>query len=220
MAREESRPDLVALEGLSASIIWDPPVSLRTLAALGTATFLTVAFIQLTTPTGCGGGSPVSRARQDLDTIRQAISLHDSQEPPLRGTSLRPLLGRYLQEIPLDPWGNPYLLDTHVGIVVSAGADGSLGLGDDYDDEDIIVRYKPELRISKAVFSGAGGVVRSGDTLTLTWNKSFRLRQGRDPLQDLVLVVRADAALTVPFSGGHLVDRLGVHKQYGDAEVG
>jgi len=39
---------------------------------------------------------PWSKARQDLDTIRQAISLHDFQNKPLSGASLQPLVGRYL----------------------------------------------------------------------------------------------------------------------------
>ncbi len=44
-------------------------------------------------------------ARQDLDVIRNAITLHDAQNKALTGTKLDPLVGRYLQELPLDPWG-------------------------------------------------------------------------------------------------------------------
>ena len=73
-----------------------------------------------------------AKANQDLDTIRNAITLHDSQNKPLIGTDLKPLLGRYLQELPRDPWGNEYrylVPGSHGGAydLYSLGADGEPG---------------------------------------------------------------------------------------------
>ena len=71
--------------------------------------------------------SQQKQALETLQVLRNAISLHDAQNRPLAGTSLRPLLGRYLQELPNDPWGNEYLLDSSVGLIVSYGADALPG---------------------------------------------------------------------------------------------
>ena len=98
-----------------------------------------------------------AKAMQDLDTIRNAITLHDSQNRPLVGTSLKPLLGRYLQDIPKDPWGNDYLLDAGVGIIVSFGGDQKAGPGTSDEDEDLQVRYKADLRIQSVKLEGAWG---------------------------------------------------------------
>lgn len=93
---------------------------------------------------GCGYSQSIAKAREDLDVLRQAILLHDSQQPPLRGTSLQPLLGRYLQEIPKDPWGRDYMLDTNLGKIECYGEDGVPG-GTRGNDTDVLVEYKPSL---------------------------------------------------------------------------
>jgi len=90
-----------------------------------------------------GPATPKTDARQDLEVIRMAIDLHDAQNKPLTGSSLEPLLGRYLQEIPTDPWGGEYLLNTDVGFILCFGADGKPGGSG--ADEDIYFRYKSEL---------------------------------------------------------------------------
>jgi hypothetical protein len=89
--------------------------------------------------------SPTAKARQDLDTIRNAIVLHDAQNRPLTGTSFRPLLGRYLQEIPRDPWGNDYVLAADAGLILTWGADGKPGGIE--EDDDLIVQFKPALDV-------------------------------------------------------------------------
>lgn len=84
--------------------------------------------------------SPRCEARQELDTLRSAIVLHDSQNEALTGTSLTPLVGRYLQELRPDPWGHAYLFISEAGLILSLGADGQPG--GDYENEDLWVVYK------------------------------------------------------------------------------
>lgn len=69
-----------------------------------------------------------AKALQDLEHIRKAISRYEQQEQrPLSGSSLHPLEGRYMQELPVDPWGNPYLWDGAAGRLLSYGADAFPG---------------------------------------------------------------------------------------------
>jgi len=88
-----------------------------------------------------------------------------------------------------------------VGIVLSRGADGVMGPGKRDGDRDIIVEYKGPLRIVQTEYSESWDSPRPGDTITTTWSKPYRIRQGRDPLRDLVLVVD-DEGNRVPFEGG------------------
>lgn len=113
-----------------------------------------------------------TKAAQDLEVIKKAIALYDAREPkPLTGTDLKPLLGRYMQELPKDPWGNDYLYDGAMGFLCSYGADalprGSGG------DTDIVVRTKPELMISRCQYQGSWGrpTVRTGVGKYATGNK-------------------------------------------------
>lgn len=88
----------------------------------------------------CGGGR--TKSGQDLEVIKKAVSLHDAREPlPLRGTSLRPLLGRFMQEIPLDPWGHEYLFDGELGVLASLGEDQRPG--GSQDATDLVVFTRP-----------------------------------------------------------------------------
>jgi general secretion pathway protein G len=97
-----------------------------------------------------------TKAGQDLEVIKKAISLYDARESrPLVGTALEPLLGRYMQELPRDPWGNTYLFDGAAGVLASYGADalpqGSGG------DTDIVVYTKPPLMINRVQYQGSWG---------------------------------------------------------------
>ena len=83
---------------------------------------------------------PRAAAQQDLDTIRNAISLYEAQNSRLKGTDLQPLVGRYLQEVPKDPWGNEYLVAAEIGLVLTFGADAKPGGND--EASDIIVQIR------------------------------------------------------------------------------
>lgn len=163
----------------------------------------------------------VAKARQDLDTIRQAVSLHDSQERPLIGTDLKPLLGRYLQEIPSDPWGNEYLLDANVGVIISFGGDQRAG-GATEEDQDIEVNYKPALKIQRVTYTGSWGVPRSPAgtpppppaEMRISWSKPFAVTNGgNDVPASIVLILDPKApGTTIPMAGGAVT---GTNTSYG-----
>ena len=73
--------------------------SFKLLFVVAVVATLVGLLIPLYEPPGCGGGSPRTRAVQDLEVLKKAISIWDAREPRiLSGTDLRPLLGRYMQE--------------------------------------------------------------------------------------------------------------------------
>jgi prepilin-type N-terminal cleavage/methylation domain-containing protein len=112
-----------------------------------------------------------TKAKQDLDTIRNAIALHDAQNRPLIGTSLQPLLGRYLQELPRDPWSNEYALDANVGLICSFGADSQAGgVGGDTDQ---YFYYKPPIRVQRVQYIGPWGRPGGQNKIIITVTKPF-----------------------------------------------
>jgi prepilin-type N-terminal cleavage/methylation domain-containing protein len=112
-----------------------------------------------------------TKAKQDLDTIRNAIALHDAQNRPLIGTSLQPLLGRYLQELPRDPWSNEYALDANVGLICSFGADSQAGgVGGDTDQ---YFYYKPPIRVQRCQYIGPWGRPGGQNKIIITVTKPF-----------------------------------------------
>jgi len=76
-----------------------------------------------------------TKAKEDLTIIRNAVALYEQREGKLLiGTSLLPLVGQYLQELPADPWGNAYLYEGSVGFLGTYGADALPGgTGGDQD---------------------------------------------------------------------------------------
>lgn len=100
------------------------------------------------------GESRVAAAKVDINTIQQALKLYklDNQRYPTTEQGLQALLekpttgpaangwkaGGYLERMPKDPWGNPYLYlspgNRGEVDVYSLGADGQPGgTGDDAD---------------------------------------------------------------------------------------
>jgi prepilin-type N-terminal cleavage/methylation domain-containing protein len=68
-----------------------------------------------------------TKAKQDCDTIVQAIQKYNSLEGSMV-TDLMDLKGKYLTNIDTlkDPWGNAYELDPYGGYVFSRGPDGQM----------------------------------------------------------------------------------------------
>ncbi len=126
------------------------------------------------------------KAMMDLDVIRSAVNLYNAQNRPLTGTKLSPLLGRYLQELPVDPWGNEYLFDSQVGVILSYGADAQAG--GKGSDRDVVVYYKPPIQIIRAQYKGKWGLPRRKDRLTVTLSKPAKLVDKSLLLQSLCLV--------------------------------
>lgn len=74
----------------------------------------------------------VDTARQDIHTIRTALDMHYAKRGryPDTSTGLAALTeGQFLQDIPIDPWGNEYIYLNEGGrpVIISYGADGAPG---------------------------------------------------------------------------------------------
>lgn len=89
----------------------------------------------------------LTKAKHELDIIKQALIKHDTFEDRLYiASDPRVLLGKYLQDLPRDPWGRDYEIDWLKGQVRSLGPDHSL------DRDNITVDYKPPLTLQKATW--------------------------------------------------------------------
>ena len=132
-------------------------------------------------------GGKRRKAREDLQLIRNAINLYEGYHAArMKGTELKPLLGRFLGELPMDPWGNRYLLDSSVGLVVTYGADALPGGTD--ADEDLVERYLPPLTIQRVQYEGPWGRPCERNLLRVTMNKPFDLVDEDELLKSLVLL--------------------------------
>ena len=89
----------------------------------------------------------LTKAKHELDIIKQALIKHDTfEERAYIASDPRVLLGKYLQDLPRDPWGRDYEVDWLKGQVQSLGPDHSL------DRDNITVDYKPPLTLQKATW--------------------------------------------------------------------
>jgi prepilin-type N-terminal cleavage/methylation domain-containing protein len=92
----------------------------------------------------------LTKAKHELDIIKEALIKFDTMEDrEFDRDDLRVLLGRYLQDLPRDPWGRDYQVDHITGKVWSYGPDYKK------DTDDIVVFYKPPLALQKAVWVDA-----------------------------------------------------------------
>ncbi|NLF95689.1 MAG: prepilin-type N-terminal cleavage/methylation domain-containing protein [Candidatus Riflebacteria bacterium] len=89
----------------------------------------------------------LTKAKHELDIIKQALIKHDTfEERAYVASDPRVLLGKYLQDLPRDPWGRDYEIDWLKGQVRSLGPDHSL------ERDNITVDYKPPLTLQKATW--------------------------------------------------------------------
>lgn len=65
-----------------------------------------------------------SRMQRDFDVITNALKRFNLNGPRYTDTSLSGLVGKYLQEMPGDPWGNDYAYNWFFNELVSSGPDG------------------------------------------------------------------------------------------------
>lgn len=92
----------------------------------------------------------LTKAKHELDILKEALIKYDTMEDrPFDRNDMRILLGRYLQDLPRDPWGRDYQLDYISGKVYSYGPDYSK------NTDDIVTFYKPPLALQKAVWVDA-----------------------------------------------------------------
>lgn len=88
-----------------------------------------------------------TKAEHELNIIKEALITHETMEElPFQHDDLRYLIGKYLQDLPRDPWGRDYQIDWVKGMVWSYGADYL----DDMDN--IKAEYKPALTLQKATW--------------------------------------------------------------------
>lgn len=129
-----------------------------------------------------------SKAGYDLEVVKGAISRFEAKDGMFSGISLKPLLGRHLAEIPVDPWGSQYFVEGNLGVIGTLGSDGA-PYGD-LSDQDITVQYKPYLIPIRVGYTGGFGVPASDNVLTLRTNKVFGVVTGMESqaANDVVLV--------------------------------
>ncbi len=130
-----------------------------------------------------------AKALQDLDVLKQAVVLFNSQEdlpyqgqlatqPPylpfLGEADFNGLQGRYLTYIPVDPWGKNYKLDPYACYVYSEGPDSRT------DDDDIREYYVKDLALVKVEWEDQTNdrVMNTDDYLYFTFNKSVWVEGG------------------------------------------
>lgn len=127
--------------------------------------------------------SKLSKAKADLDVLKQAVTLYNSREdfPYLGVLATQPpyfpllgefdfvgLQGQYLTNIPLDPWSKNYKLDPYGGFVYSEAADSTKV------SDDIRLYYIKELALRKVEWEDNDNdrTMNTGDLIYLHFNKS------------------------------------------------
>ncbi len=89
--------------------------------------------------------------------------------------SLGMLVGTYLKDFPLDPWGNAYMVNTSAGYVISMGADGTTSdLGATTRNKDILQYYlsKNPVLVDAVIRDKDGsGTVTAGDYIDFKFSK-------------------------------------------------
>jgi general secretion pathway protein G len=86
--------------------------------------------------------SRISKAKSDLNEIRNALAIYETREGTYNSSTVSLLTGRYLNTSPIDPWGKPFVVATGTGIVFSAGPDRL-----DFTADDIVTSYQPPLAL-------------------------------------------------------------------------
>ena len=122
-----------------------------------------------------------AKAQNDLDEIARAITAYETVTgTDYSDTTGNQLVGRFLQKIPVDPWGVPYSFASATenggATVYSHGPDHTAATND-----DIVVNYKGKLALVSAKWfdvngdgkiSAATNSFPSTDTLTLRFNRA------------------------------------------------
>jgi prepilin-type N-terminal cleavage/methylation domain-containing protein len=126
--------------------------------------------------------SKLSKAKADLDVLKQSIVLYNSREDiPYRGpiasqppylpvlgeNDFSGLMGRFLTTIPMDPWGKNYKLDPYAGFVYSDGPDSLT------DADNVREYFIKELALSRAEWLDVNGdrLMNNPDKLYFQFNK-------------------------------------------------
>lgn len=140
--------------------------------------------------------SRLSKAKQDLDELRNAIIRYETDQDRIYpATDLSPLVGPYITQAKADPWGGSYIVSPASSTVYSVGPDRKDNSGD-----EITAYFRPPLAISRAYWqdSNKNTFPDTGDHLILKFTRPLRREAGDGP-------VTANADDDLVFSSGNLV---------------
>lgn len=116
--------------------------------------------------------SRIGRAKADIDEIRNALARYEVERgSQYQQIGIASLVGPYLSRSLVDPWGAPYVVIPASSTVLSKGADGLTGGGD-----DVSLAYRPPMAVSRVEWldvngDGAAGV---GDSLHVKCSRPIR----------------------------------------------
>lgn len=117
----------------------------------------------------------ISKARHELDILKEALIKFNTFEDHRfgfsgQGAKLELLLGKYLHNIPYDPWNRPYEVYPERGHLVCTGPDHG------NSSDDIIVDYEPPLALQKATWIDVDNNlnISSGDLLKLEFSRPLQ----------------------------------------------
>lgn len=113
--------------------------------------------------------SRISRAKQDLDEIRNAlIRFETDQSRPYTDIDISRLVGPYMNKAIADPWGSPYVIDPPKSKCYSKGPDRADNSGD-----EVVTYFRPPLAISRVFWedSNKSLIVDTGDRLILRFTR-------------------------------------------------
>lgn len=96
------------------------------------------------------------RLQGDLAEVTKAIQRYEVEERKRYVHQDLSGLSRQLQNVPVDPWNQPYRVDPFFGRVLSGGPDGALGLEPEAPEsqDDIVQYYRPVWRVRFVVEEG------------------------------------------------------------------
>jgi len=105
-----------------------------------------------------------ARAKQDMSEIRNALVRWELNRSTWDSSvsSIEPLVGPFLSQLLIDPWGAPYQIQASASRVLSYGPDGAAGGGD-----DLALDFRPPMAVTKVEYIDANtsGAVDIGDGL-------------------------------------------------------
>jgi len=147
--------------------------------------------------------SKTAKAKNDLDEISRAINAFEvTTGLAYTDTTGNVLKGRFLQKLPIDPWGTPYgfasATEANGATVYSAGPDHIAGNAD-----DITVSYKGPLAVVSARWSdvnGDGQISPSSSSFPST--DTLIVRFNRQVHPDSIASFGTDAGATTTFITG------------------
>ncbi len=159
-----------------------------------------------------------TKALQDIDVLKQAVLLHDSQEdlpylgvlatgtnqqfrvPILGENDFNGLQGKYLTNIPTDPWDKNYKLDPVGCFIYSEGPDSAV------ESDDVRDYYVRDLALVSVEWEDLNNdrLISQDDRLYFTFNKCLHIKGGINPLDFDVFVnglsVTGQATSTLDFT--------------------